>query len=260
MNFISPHLKYIDTINENLLSFLDVEKNYSISDFNKTAKNIISDIIKRNKTPLLVGASGLYILSLLYPYVFTQERDEDFHLLYQYTSNEDLWSSLKMVDPQEAEKLHANNRRRVLRALEIFYKTGKTKTELIHNKTNSSNYNFLAIELYKNQDIINEKIKIRVNEQFKRGFIDEVKKIIKKHPKAPVYNSFQSIGYKEVYDYIINNKEINETKKLIIDKTVKLSKKQKRFFKNKFESKFVFDMSTSQKYKEIFSLIKNFIK
>ncbi len=249
----------MEGIPHHLISFLDVEKNYSISEFNITAKKIITEITTRKKVPLLVGASGLYILSLLYPYVFTEERDEDFRSLYEFTSNEELLESLRKIDPDEAIKLHANNRRRILRALEIFYKTGKTKTQLLSTKDNKPNYNFLILEICLKKEIIDKKIIDRANKQFENGFVNEVFKIISKHPKAPIYNSFQSIGYKEVYDHIINKKNLEETKQLIINRTIKLSKRQKQFFKNKFVNKFVFNNLGKNNILKINNLIKKFL-
>ena len=246
-------------IKHHLLSFLPTNYNFSIGEYKEKVKKVIDDVISRKKIPLLVGGSGLYLASFLFSYPLIGKRDEEFAKLYQFTDNKDLFKSLEIIDPDEAKKLHYNDRNKVLRALEIFNKIGKTKTQLLKNQSKIYKYDYLAINLEIEKNKLQERAKKRIDNQFKRGLVDEVIEIIKEHPSAIIYNSFNIIGYRETYDVITKKCTLEEAKEKMLKRTIKYAKRQKTFFNNKFLTQYKFDLEQEKNIDKIVFLIKNFL-
>lgn len=237
----------MQNVKHHMLSFLNVDENYSIYDYKKTVVELIEQIRSKKKNILIVGASGLYISSLVNQYFFTTERNKDFEQLYSFSSNKELHKALTNIDVEESKKIHPNNRIRLLRALEIYYNTGKTKTQLINEqktKKNVGNYTYYIIELVNNdkRNYLNN-IQKRIEFELNNGFIQETKKIIKTYPNFKIYYSANIMGYVDVINYINDKITLSDLEKILFNKTKHLIKKQKTFIKNKLTIDYEFDVN-----------------
>ena len=135
-------------IRHHLIDILDPWENYSAADFVRDAKSAIDDVVSRGKLPVICGGTGLYIEALIHPTDYSAETDADQKLRDELMKKDahTLWLQLESVDPEAAAKTHENNKKRVVRALEIYCKTGKTKTETDKTqKKNESEYDILLL-------------------------------------------------------------------------------------------------------------------
>lgn len=206
-----------------LFDFLDGNDDYSIRNFQQDGRKIINEILSNNKTPILVGGSVLYVMSLLQDYQFTNKR-ENFDK-YLSMTKEERWELLKKLDPIESTKLHPNNERRVLRALEIFEKEKMTKTEFNARQSKEMFYkNILFITLNPNREKLFEVINNRVYDQLNHGLKKEAIYILNKYPDSQITSA---IGIKE-WKMGLNDEE---TTKLIQKHTRNYAKHQLTFIR-----------------------------
>ena len=190
-----PPKEYFDIVPHHLFSFVDINKNYSIADYQKDLRCTVDEILSRGKNVVIVGGSGLYIRSSLYDYEFSEQVKVDMSS-YEKLSNEDLHAELKKIDPKQADKIHMNNRKRVLRAIEIFLAEGRTKTEGIECQAHKLVYDakFFVREMDRKE--LYSLIDARVDKMMEKWLLEEVRNLIKRYGKKS--NAFQAIGYKEL--------------------------------------------------------------
>ena len=196
-----------------LIDFIQPNKRYSVANYKKDATNTIKDILRRDKTPIVVGGTGLYINSLIYNIEFNEEKTD---LQYREEMNkletEKLYEKAKDIDYQASKKISPTDKKRIIRILEIYHSTGKTKTELEAESRKKVEYDYQIYVLTMNREKLYERINNRVDEMIEKGLIEEVQNILKKYQEFPT--AMQGLGYKEVAKYL--NKEI--TKEEMIDK------------------------------------------
>lgn len=245
-----------------LIDIIAADKNYTVSDFVKNARLKIDDIIKRKKVPFIVGGTGLYINSLLFPYSFGGTKgDEEFRKKYQSIAeekgNEHIYNMLKEVDPGAAAKLHPNQIKQVIRALEIFYLTGKPKPQT-GTEDKESLYDYLLVCLSHNREELYNSINKRVDTMCDIGLIKEVQKLKKK--KLNKNNqSMQGIGYKELLDYLEGKTTKEEAIELIKQHSRNYAKRQFTWFK-KMENAYWFNVSENNTKSQISDKITAFLK
>src|SRR5699024_6193596 len=177
------------------------------------ARNLIKEISGRGKIPIIVGGSGLYIQSVLYDYQFpTQARDEvitkDLENQIDTHGIEPLYNKLKEIDPEQAKKIHPNNHRRVVRALEIYKTTGLTMSEIQARQKVTSLYDVIFIGLEMERVNHYYSIKHRIDIRTKNSLIPEVSKVL---DNAVAYSQYMSgIGYNEFIPYFNGDLSLNE--------------------------------------------------
>lgn len=223
-----------------MLDIVSPEERYSVSTYKKEAENAIKEILKKGKNPIIVGGTGLYIESLIYGIEFQDEKiDEE----YRNTLNElaekegldKLYNKAKELDPNAMEKISPNDRKRIIRVLEIYHKTGKTKTEQeIESRKKELKYDYKIFALTMDRGKLYERIEKRIDIMLEEGLIEEVKSIKKKYKKFPT--AMQGLGYKEVVEYLENK----ITKEEMIEK---LKKETRHYAKRQ--------LTWFRKYKEI---------
>lgn len=199
-----------------LIDFVEPDQRYSVADYKQDATNAIKDIINKGKTPIVVGGTGLYINSLIYNIEFKEERtDLKYREKMDKLPTKELYDMAKKIDEQAISKISSNDRKRIIRILEIYHSTGKTKTELETESRKNLEFDYkifvLNMEREKLYDIINK----RVDRMFKNGLIDEVRELLKQYSDFPT--SMQGLGYKEVVQFLnneITNDEMIEKIKL----------------------------------------------
>lgn len=231
-----PTIYERQNIPHHMMDILDPAEQFSVAEYQKMAVDIISDIHKRQKLPIIVGGTGLYIKSLLYPMNFTDAyQDLEYRKQLQETANikgrDYLYQQLKMVDPSTASRLHPNDVRRVIRALEVYHITGKPMSHYSQNLKNMDfRYNTAMIGLVMDRVKLYERINKRVDIMIENGLLNEVKNLLDKGYSRDMI-SMQGLGYKEIIDYYQGNLSLEEAIYIIKRETRRYAKRQLTWFR-----------------------------
>ena len=233
-----PTKEEMQGIKHYLIDFVSPDERYSVADYKLDAKKAIKEIINKGKVPIIVGGTGLYVDSLIYEIEYPNiEFDEEYRLKLEKEADEnglaDLYEKAKKIDSQAIEKISENDRKRILRILEIYHATGKNKTEQeIESRKKEVEYDYRVYALKWEREKLYERINKRVDIMLEQGLIDEVKSIYKKYKKFPT--AMQGLGYKEVVEYLENKTTKEEMIEKIKQETIRYAKRQMTWFrKNK---------------------------
>ena len=230
-----PPKEYFDQIPHHLFSFVELNEDYSIADYQKDLREKIKEIESRGRNIVIVGGSGLYVRSALYDYSFSEDEHVDMST-YSALSNEELHAELEKIDPKQAAIIHKNNRKRVLRAIEIFLSQGKTKTEVIESQEHKLLYDakFFVREMDRNE--LYKAIDKRVDKMVNDGLFNEVKTLIAKYGKE--LKAFQAIGYKELIPVMSNEYSLERGIELVKKNSRNYAKRQVTYIKHQFSVTF----------------------
>ena len=190
-----PPKEYFSIVPHHLFSFVDIDRDYSIANYQKDLRKAVDEILSRGKNVVIVGGSGLYIRSALYDYEFSQDPDVDMSK-YEKMNNEELHKELENIDPEQAKIIHKNNRKRVLRAIEIYLGQGRTKTDLIESQEHKLVYDAKFFVRNMDRKVLYSLIDKRVDKMIEQGLLSEVKSIFEKYGEG--CKALQAIGYKEL--------------------------------------------------------------
>jgi tRNA dimethylallyltransferase len=250
--------KEMKGIVHHLIDIIDVSDSYSVSSFQHDCRQLINDITSRGKLPIIVGGTGLYHKAALYDYDFTSAASSDFGLMQKYESytNEELYEELKSIDEESAKILHPNNRRRVLRALEIYYTSGKTKSEIISAQQHKPLYNILFIGLNLDRELLYKRIEDRVDEQIKQGLEEEARSLYNLHNDK--VTAIQSIGYKEFIPYFEGKCSLDDVIYEIKKATKRYAKRQLTWFNHQVSVKWF--TSNLANFNTTVDEVENYIK
>lgn len=233
-----PTKQEMGEIKHYLLDFVSPEDRYSVAQYKQDAKKAIKEIINKGKTPIIVGGTGLYVDSLIYEIEYNDIKlDEEYRKKLEKIAEEqgleELYKKAVEIDPEAMKKISQNDKKRIMRVLEIYHSTGKTKTEqLKESRKNPVEYDYRVFAINWDREILYQRINKRVDIMVEQGLIEEVKEILDKYDKFPT--AMQGLGYKEVVDYlngIYTKEEMIEKIKL---ETRRYAKRQLTWFrKNK---------------------------
>lgn len=226
----------MDGIPHHLINIKNPDEPYSVKDFQDEVRKCIENITLRNKMPIIVGGTGLYIKAALYDYEFSEsEIDHDyFKEKYKDYTNEQLHQYLRSIDMKSADELHFNNRQRVLRAIEIFELTGKKKSEMLEEQQHICLYDACFIGLTLERELLYKRINRRVDIMFNNGLETEVKRLYNLGYNKTM-QSMKGIGYKEWFDYFDGYISKGEVSELIKKNSRNYAKRQYTWFKNQFD-------------------------
>lgn len=214
-----------ESIVHHLFDIKDITDDYTVYDYQKDCRKCIDDIIKRGKTPILVGGTGLYIKAALYNYEF---KDQSIHNDYSRYSNDELYEKLLVIDKNT--QIHKNNRQRIEHALDYYDATG----EIIGNKKSDKlMYDTLFIGLTTSRDVLYERINNRVTTMLNNGLLTEVKKVYESNIRTKAV--LTPIGYKELFPYFDKTKELDECLELIRQNSRRYAKRQYTWFNNQMD-------------------------
>ena len=195
-----------DGIKHYLVDCVSPDERYTVSDFKKDAEKAIEEILSKGKTPIVVGGTGLYVNSLIYGIEYQDMKfDETYRneLMEKAETEEgvkDLWKQANIIDPEAMEKISPNDKKRIVRVLEIFKATGKTKTEQeILSRQNGVKYDYKVFGITMDRGVLYNRINLRVDLMIENGLEEEVKNLVNKYTKFPT--AMQGLGYKEVVQY-----------------------------------------------------------
>ncbi len=201
-----PDQQEMQGIKHYLLDFVEPNQRYSVADYKKDAENAIEDILQKGKVPIIVGGTGLYVDSLIYGIEYPNiEFDENYRKELERRVEkeglEKLYEKAKKIDPQAMKKISRNDQKRILRVLEIYNATGKTKTEQeIESRKNEVKYDYRVFAINMDREKLYDRINKRVDVMIQKGLIEEVENLLKKYNEFPT--AMQGLGYKEVVEYI----------------------------------------------------------
>ena len=222
-----------------LIDFVSPDERYSVSDFKKDAENAIEEILAKGKTPIIAGGTGLYIDSLIYSINYPDmEFDEEYRKKLMKIADasdglNELYEEAKKIDPEAVEKISCNDKKRIIRILEIYKQTGRNKTEQERlSRLEEVKYDYKVFALNMDREILYERINQRVDKMINDGLVEEVKYIKQKYDKYPT--AMQALGYKEVVEYLDNIINYDEMIEKIKQETRRYAKRQLTWFrKNK---------------------------
>jgi tRNA dimethylallyltransferase len=223
-----------------LVDFVSPDERYSVSNFKKDAEKAIEEILEKGKTPIVVGGTGLYIDSLIYGIEF---QNEEVDLEYREKLNkiadekglESLYKKAQEIDPEAMKKISINDRKRIIRVLEIYHKTGKTKTEQeLQSRKNEVKYEYKVFAITMDREKLYERIEKRIDFMIEQGLIEEVKQILEKYHTFPT--AMQGLGYKEVGEYLEGSCTKEEMIEKIKKETRHYAKRQLTWFRKNKET------------------------
>lgn len=214
------------------LDLIGYEEPYSVKDFQTMARTSIDSITAKAKLPIIVGGTGFYLKATLYDYVFEDEADKDEE--FETSSNDELYKRLLNLDPNSTEKIHPNNRKRIVRALNIALK-GETKTEREAKQNHEPMYDFFILVMDHPKALLDQRIEDRLDGQFMQGLQAEIERYFST-PEQRQYQSFQAIGYKEWKAYFDEHASIEEIKQKIVIATRQYAKRQLTWFRHQFNA------------------------
>lgn len=251
----------MDGVPHHLFDIIEADETFSVAQYQAEVREKIEEIRSRGKLPIIVGGTGLYVQSVLYDFRFTDEASDivvrsRLEKELDEIGAEHLYQRLEQLDPIDAKKIHPNNHRRIIRALEIIEVTGKTKGEHEQNAGKNALYNHLIIGLEMERDLLYDRIDRRVDQMMEKGFLQEA---------AALWNtgirdvqSVQAIGYKELHSYIEGEIPLDVAIQLIKKNSRNYAKRQMTYFRNKLAINWVEATDDiDDQVKEIFTLLKD---
>lgn len=226
----------MDGIPHYLIDIQDYQDAYNVKMFQDLCRDAIQKIQAKNKQVILCGGTGLYLKAALYDYTFEEEQeDEQYKAYLESKTNEELYELLRSVDEKSLDKIHMNNRKRVIRALMIAH-SGQTKSKREEQQEHKPLYDVRFIGLDIDRNILHNRINKRVDIMYQNGLVKEVNDLFS-NPETWEYTSFQGIGYKEFKDYFLNKKTLEQVKEDIKTHSRQYAKKQYTWFKHQMDVK-----------------------
>ncbi len=219
-----------------MIDIAEPEDSFSVADYVDMAHKVIADIVSRKKLPIVAGGTGLYINSLIDDADFSKAPSNDtikdeLYEIFEKEGAEPLLEMLKKVDPVSFERIHPNNIKRVIRAIE-FYRANKRplSEQSDENQKKDSRYNPLMLMINPKREVLYERIEKRVDIMLERGLIDEVKRL-SAEGLTKKNQSMQGIGYKEVLEYLNGFMTMSEMIRILKRNSRRYAKRQFTWFK-----------------------------
>ena len=222
-----------DGVLHHLIDVVEPTENFSVSDYESKAMPILEKLLSEGKTPIICGGTGFYINALLYKSQFGNVgANEEIRLKYERLAEmfgkEYVHAILQEKDPESAEKLHYNDVKRVIRALEIYEVTGKAKSAQQDKLV--PRFDFVAVSIDYPRENLYERINLRAEQMFEQGLLQEVQDLLDNGITEEM-QCLQGIGYKEVVEGLKEGYSLEEIKELIKKNTRNYAKRQITFFK-----------------------------
>lgn len=225
-------------IPHHLIDFVSPDERYSVAEFQKDAERVIEEIIQKGKTPIVVGGTGLYVDTLVYHIQYPEIKTDlayrrELEKSIQEQGLQGAYQKAKEIDPQAVEKISNNDKKRIMRILEIYHQTGKTKTQLeIESREEEPPYEYLVYAIGMDREKLYDRINRRVDIMLEQGLIEEVQELLKKYQHFPT--AMQGLGYKEVASYLVGNITKEQMIEMLKQETRRYAKRQLTWFrKNK---------------------------
>lgn len=214
-----------------MLDVLEPTKKYSVGEYQREVDKILSEKEKENKPVILTGGTGLYINSVVNGLSELPESNEELRDKLMKLSEDELYNKLIELDPESAESIHKNNKKRVERAVEVCLMTGEKFSVLSKKNVKNNNYDFLKVCLTRDREILYKRIDMRVDIMMKDGLLYEVKNLYNKYG-GDILRKINIIGYTQLIDYIEGKISLEEAVNLIKRDSRRYAKRQMTWFNN----------------------------
>ena len=235
-----PTKEEMQGIKHYMIDIISPDERYSVADYKKQAKEAIKEILSKGKVPIVVGGTGLYVDSLIYeidyPEIeFDEKYREELDQEVEERGLEALYEKAKEIDEEAIKKISSNDKKRILRILEIYHATGKNKTEQEkESRKTPVEFDYKVFALNMDREKLYDRINKRVDIMIENGLIEEVENIYKKYNKFPT--AMQGLGYKEVVQYLEKRLTKEEMIEKIKQETRKFAKRQLTWFRKNKET------------------------
>jgi tRNA dimethylallyltransferase len=232
----APDIEETEGVPHHLIEFLETNQQFSVADYVRLAREKIKEIAARGNLPIVVGGTGLYIKALVENTDFL-ETETDVELRgrleeqYETQGGEEMLRLLREFDEETANRLHPNDKKRIIRAFEVYYSAGKTVTE--QNAQSHNNESFIEPLIlgltYDNREKLYDRINLRVDLMLQKGLLEEAENSFKETDSK---GGFQAIGHKELYGYFKGELTIEEAAENLKQQTRRYAKRQLTWFRN----------------------------
>ncbi|WP_282935492.1 tRNA (adenosine(37)-N6)-dimethylallyltransferase MiaA [Paenibacillus sp. RC67] len=223
-------------IPHHLIDIHDPDHPFSVAEFQERSRGLINDIHNRGKLPFIVGGTGLYVESVCYDYQFSEvgsddEFREEQRVYAEQQGNEALWERLREVDQESAQRLHPNDQRRIIRALEVFHLTGERLSEQLKVQKKQSPYELCIVGLTMDRALLYKRIEERIDLMMEQGLLEEVQRLRDKG-YGMQHISMQGLGYKEILGYLEGAMTLEEAVIQLKQDTRRFAKRQLSWFRH----------------------------
>ena len=233
-----PTKEEMQGIKHYLIDCVSPDVRYSVAEYKKEAEKAISEILEKGKTPIIVGGTGLYVDSLIYGITYKETSfDEDYRNMLEQRAEkeglENLYNEACKIDEKAMQTISPNDKKRIIRVLEIYHETGKTKTmQEIESRSEEVKYDYKVFALNMDREKLYERINKRVDIMLEQGLVQEVENLKNKYKKYPT--AMQALGYKEIKEYLDGFTSLEEAVEKVKQETRRYAKRQLTWFrKNK---------------------------
>lgn len=231
-----PTIEEMQGIKHYMIDIAEPTERFSVAEYKKRSEEAIEKILQKGKVPIIVGGTGLYANSLIYNIEYNEIMlDEEYRKnLMKIAETEvglaTLYEKARSIDPVAMKKISSNDKKRIIRVLEIKHSTGKNKTELeLESRKNEVKYEYKVFAINMPREILYDRINKRVDIMIENGLIDEVENIIEKYKEFPT--AMQAIGYKEIVMYLKGKLTKQEAIEKIKQESRRYAKRQITWFK-----------------------------
>lgn len=250
----------MEGIPHHLIDVIEPNETYSVADFQKAGRNLITEITERGHLPMIVGGTGLYIQSLLYDFQLGAKEEsvtavrKKYEELAETLSKKELWEYLKTKDPLAAEKIHWNNQRKVIRALEVFEVTGYSITT--PQEEPARLYDYCMIGLNTERALLYQRINQRVDSMLEEGLLEEARFVY----ELGEVQASQGIGYKEFYPYFKGEESLENVVEQLKMNSRRYAKRQLTWFRNRLDAHWFDLLAESSSMEQIDQLIRTWLE
>ncbi len=256
-----PSPEEIEKYHYHMIDIVTPDYHYSAGEYALDAGKVIEGIAGRGKVPLISGGSGLYLDALIYGISSMPKADLDFRKKLTQEAEKKgsafLHELLKEIDPASAKKIHCNDLKRIIRALEVYHLASETMSEIQKVKKNAKKYKHLIIGFNRQRDELYKRVEARVDRMFEEGLVEEVKSLLDEG-YSPQLSSFQALGYKEVAEYLKGKFNLEEAKEKVKKNTRNFAKRQMTYFRKNKDIQW-FDPGSEDDIIAVFEEVKKFI-
>lgn len=221
-------------IPHHFIDILDPDEDYSAGEYGQEARKKINELLSNGRVPIIVGGSGLYIKALVDGLFEGPAKNKEIREQLEDEAKrygkEMLYEKLKKIDPISASRMDFTKLRRIIRALEVYYITGKPISELHSSQQTRPEFDVVQYGIEWDRNILYERINKRVDAMFEKGLVDEVK-TLKENGYSPALNSLNTVGYKEVFDMLEGKLNEKDARELIKRNTRRYAKRQLTWFR-----------------------------
>ena len=234
-----------------LVDCVSPDERYSVANYKLDAKKAIEEILKKGKTPIVVGGTGLYIDALIYEIEYqdvkiNESYRKELESIKQNQGLEVLYERAVKIDPEAMKKISPNDSKRIMRVLEIYEATGKNKTEQeAESRLKEIPYNYKVFAITMDREKLYERVNKRVDIMIENGLIEEVKELLKKYKEFPT--AMQALGYKEVKEYLDGKLTKQEMIDKIKQESRRYAKRQLTWFRKNKQTIWIDGLNDMQK-------------